>query len=184
MERKQTLERCRCQTVTIVTTVPTTTINEVINAYQSEADWQENQTFNAPNSCIFGTEEATIEKSNTNDNIDDREKVLNPTHTESETKLDLKPKVQTQHTPTTIGPCTSHQLNNTQSQPKPVPTKTTWVKIPRDKQSSPNDVLMIERKHKRSDESEEGGCPTEKVLVPYEESPEAYPTMVAARQPR
>ena len=43
---------------------------------------------------------------------------------------------------------------------------------------------MIERKHKRSDESEEGGCHTEKVLVPYEESPKAYPTVVAARQPR
>jgi len=65
-----------------------------------------------------------------------------------------------------------------------VPTKTTWVRIPRDKQSSPNDVLMIERKHKRSDESEEGGRPTKKVLVPYEESPEAYSTMVATRQLR
>ena len=43
---------------------------------------------------------------------------------------------------------------------------------------------MIERKHKRSDESEEGGRPTKKVLVPYKESPEAYPTVVAARQPR
>ena len=45
-------------------------------------------------------------------------------------------------------------------------------------------MLMIERKHKRSDESEKGGHPTKKVLVPYEESPEAYPTVVAARQPR
>ena len=92
------------------------TMNEVINAHQSEVDWQENQTSNAPNGCISSTEEATVEKSSTNDNIDDKEKVLNPTHIESKTKLDLKPKVQIQHTPTTIGPCTSHQpTNNTQS---------------------------------------------------------------------
>ena len=94
-------------------------MNEVINAHQSEVDWQENQTSNAPNGCISSTEEATIEKSSTNDNIDDKEKVLNPTHIESKTKLDLKPKVQIQHTPTTIGPCTSHQpTNNTQTQPQ------------------------------------------------------------------
>ena len=93
---------------TIPTTVPIMTINEVINAHKSEANWQENQTSNAPNGCISGTEEATVEKSSTNDNIDDREKVLNPIHIESKTKLDLKPKFQTQHTPTIIGPCTSH----------------------------------------------------------------------------
>ena len=41
-------------------------------------------------------------------------------------------------------------------------------------------MLMIERKHKRSDESKEDGRPTKKVLVPYEESPKAYPMVVAA----
>ena len=40
---------------------------------------------------------------------------------------------------------------------------------------------MIERKHKRSDKSKEDGHPTKKVLIPYEESPEAYPMVVAAR---
>ena len=43
---------------------------------------------------------------------------------------------------------------------------------------------MTERKHKRNDESEEGGRPTKKVSMPYEESPEAYSTVVAARQHR
>ena len=34
---------------TILTTVTTTTINEVLIAHQFVAEWQENQTFNAPN---------------------------------------------------------------------------------------------------------------------------------------
>ena len=104
---------------TIPTTISTMTINNVINAHQSEVDWQENQTFNAHNGCISGIEEATIEKPSINNNIDGREKVLNPTHTESKTKLNLNPKVQTQLTPTNIRPYTSHQpANNTHSQPQ------------------------------------------------------------------
>nr|POE78854.1 hypothetical protein CFP56_59907 [Quercus suber] len=165
---------------TIPTTVTTTAVNEVIIAHQSVVEWQENQALNVPNGCISGTEEAIVEKSSINANIDDKEKVFNSSHSNTETKLDLKPKVLSQHIPTTIGPCTTHQptittqsqphlipttigpctnhqpTNITQSQTKPLPTKSTWVRIPRDIQSIPNDVLMIERKHKRSDESEEG----------------------------
>ncbi|KAK7854049.1 uncharacterized protein CFP56_033737 [Quercus suber] len=164
---------------TIPTTVTTTAVNEVIIAHQSVVEWQENQALNVPNGCISGTEEAIVEKSSINANIDDKEKVFNSSHSNTETKLDLKPKVLSQHIPTTIGPCTTHQptittqsqphlipttigpctnhqpTNITQSQTKPLPTKSTWVRIPRDIQSIPNDVLMIERKHKRSDESEE-----------------------------
>ena len=40
---------------------------------------------------------------------------------------------------------------------------------------------MIKRKHKGSDESKEDSRPTKKVSVPYEESPEAYPMVMAAR---
>jgi len=108
---------------TIPTTVPTTTINKVINAHQSKVDWQENQTFNAYNGCISGTEEATVEKPSINDNIDGKEKVLNLTHIESKTKSNLKPKVQTQLTPTNIRSYTSHQpTNNTHSQTQHTPT--------------------------------------------------------------
>jgi len=192
----------------IPTTVTTTTINEVLIAHQSVVEWQENQTFNDRNGSISGTEEASVEKSSINANIEDREKVFNSSHSEAETKLDSKPKVLSQHTPTTIGPCTTQQptittqsqpqltpttigpctihqpTNITKSQTKPLPTKTTWVRIPRDKQSNPTNVLMIERKHKRSDEPEEGSRPTKKIAMPYEESPEACPTVVATRQPR
>jgi len=170
--------------VTIPNTVPLTTINEVINVHQSKVDWQENRTFNAPNGHISGTIEATIEKSNIKYDIDDKEKELKPPHTETDGQLDLKPKVQTQFIPNTLGSLINDKpITDPQSQPKPMPTKSMWVRIPREKHNSPNDVLMIERKHKRIAEPNEDDQPIKKLSMPYEESPEAFPTAVAARQP-
>ena len=92
---------------------------------------------------------------------------------------------QPQNSLTTSGPSTNHQpSNNIQNKQKPMPTKSTWIRIPRDKQSSPTNVLMTEKKHKRNDEFEEGSRPSKKVSVHYEESPEAYSTVVATRQHR
>ena len=192
--------------LTIPPTVTNTTINEVITTNQSVAERQENLSFSVPNGCISGTEEASVEKSSINANIKDRVKAFNASLPETEPNPDSKPKVLSQHiptpfgphtthqptittqsqpqpTPTSIGPCTNQQTSiTTKSQTKPLQTKTTWVIIPRDKQSSPMDVLMIEKKHKQSDESEEGCRPTKKFSMPNEESPEACPTVVAANR--
>ena len=192
--------------LTIPTTVTNTTINEVITANQSVAERQENLSFSVPNGCISSTEEASVEKSSINANIKDRVKAFNASLPETEPNPDSKPKVLSQHiptpfgphtthqptittqsqpqpTPTSIGPCTNQQTSiTTKSQTKPLQTKTTWVIIPHDKQSNPMDVLMIEKKHKRSDEFEEGCRPTKKFSMPNEESPETCPTVVVANR--
>ena len=194
--------------VTIPTTVTNSTINEVITANQSVAESQENLSLSVPNGCISGTEEASVENLSINANIEDRVNDFNASLPETEPNPDSKPKVLPQHIPTPFGPLTTHQpTTTTQSQTQPTPpaigpctnqqssitikiqtkplqTKTTWVRIPREKQSSPTDVLMFEKKHKRSDDSEEGCRPTKKFSMPNEASPEDCPTVVAARQPR
>ena len=194
--------------VTIPTTVTNSTINEVITANHSVAEIQENLSLSDHNGCISGTEEASVENLSINANIEDRVNDFNASLPATGPNPDSKPKVLTQHTPNPFGPITTHQpIITTQSQTQPTPpsigpftnqqtsitiksqtkplqSKPMWVRIPRDKQSSPTDVLMLEKKHKRSDDSEEGYRPTKKYSAPNEASPEDCPTVVAARQPR
>ena len=104
--------------MTIPTTVTNTTINEVITTNQSVAERQENLSFSVPNSCISGTEEASVEKSSKNANIEDRVKAFNASLPETGPNPDSKPKVLSQHIPTPFGPHTTHQPTiTTQSQP-------------------------------------------------------------------
>ena len=174
----------------------------------SVAEIQETLSRTEHNDCISGTEKASVENLSVNANIDDRGNVFNTSLPATGPIPDPQPKVLTQPTPNHFGPISTHQATITtqsqtqptspsigpftnqqtpitlKSQTKPLQSKPTWVRIPREKQSSPTDVLMLEKKHKRSDDSEEGFRPTKKYAAPNEASLEDCPTVVASRQPR
>ena len=177
-------------------------------ANHSIAEIQETLPHSEHNGCISGTGQASVENLSINATIDDRGNVFNTSPFSTGPIPDPQPNVQAQTTPNHSGPISIHQAYTTtqsqtqptstpigplinqqtpitlESQPKTLHSKQTWVRIPREKQNSPTVVLMLEKKHKRSDDSEEGYRPTKKYSAPNEASPEDCPTVVAARQPR
>ena len=176
----------------------------------SVAEIQESLPRSEHNGCSSGTGKASVENLSINATIDDRGNVFNTSLLSTGPIPDPQPKVQAHPTPNHFGPISIQQAHiDTQSQSQTQPTsspigppikqqtpitqksqrktllsKPTWIRIPRETQNSPTDVPMLEKKHKRSEDSEEGYRPTKKYAAPNEASPEDCPTVVAARQPR
>ena len=140
-------------------------------AHHSVAEIQETLPRSDHNGCISGTEEASVENLSINANIEDRINDFNASLPATGPIPDPKPKGLTQPTPNPFGPISTHQATITtqsqtqptspsigpftnqqtpitlKSQTKPLQSKPTWVRIPREKLSSPTDVLMLEKKH-------------------------------------
>ena len=188
--------------------VTSSTINEEVMTNHSVAEIQETLPHSEHNGCTSGSRKASVENLSINTSIDDRGNVFNTSLFSTGPIPDPQPKVQAHPTPNHFGPISIHQAHiNTQSQtqptsppigppikqqtpntqnsqPKNLHSKPTWVRIPRETQNSPTDVLMLEKKHKRSEDPEEGYRPTKKYATPNEASPDDCPTVVAAWQPR
>ena len=81
-------------------------------------------------------------------------------------------------------PITEKPSKHTKSPPKTLPTKPTWVRIPRDHQKTPSDMHMIETENTRPQIPEEDCRPIKRQTVSQYDALEPCQTVVAAWQPR
>ena len=164
---------------------PPDTLNGTINAHNSEARSEENQNLNAANGYanipdLVHVTKLSIKSNNDSANMENCPAITQPINTQT-----AKPKMPAQYHPTLDEqPITEKPSKHTKSPPKTLPTKPTWVRIPRDHQKTPSDVHMIETENTRPQIPEEDCRPIKRQTVSQYDALEPCQTVVAAWQPR